>query len=249
MNRGYIKLWRKISDTGILQNAEASRLLLWIFVNVSWKGCNYVAKGQLLKLAPGEKITGRKKLSKDLETDESTIRRTLELLKKMGIIDLEVTHNWTRIILVNWEKYQFEQSKVTQEQPTDDPQKTTVKEGIESKKKKKEPLSAIADDSEVLQFYKSYPNHKARQDAFKAWKQMQPPLQAVLTALAWQRKQEDWTKDGGRFVPLPASYIRGKRWEDEKPYVKDNSVPRVFAPKRMTDEERAAHFKSLGIEE
>ena len=42
-------------------------------------------------------------------------------------------------------------------------------------------------------------------------------MQTILTAVETWRKTDDWTKDGGKFVPLPATYIRGKRWEDELP--------------------------------
>lgn len=91
---------------------------------------------------------GRKKLARELETDESRIRRALAMLAKMKIVDLEVTHNWTRITLVNWEKYQIDASKLTQDLPKSDPPLTTVKEGIELKKEEKEknkPLSADAE--------------------------------------------------------------------------------------------------------
>lgn len=66
-------------------------------------------------------------------------------------------------------------------------------------------------------FYAAYPNKKAKQDALKAWGQAKPPIEQVLAALAWQRKQEDWKKDGGAFVPYPATWLRGRRWEDEMP--------------------------------
>jgi hypothetical protein len=30
-----------------------------------------------------------------------------------------------------------------------------------------------------------------------------------------QKKQEDWRKDGGKFIPYPATYLRQERWDDE----------------------------------
>lgn len=68
-------------------------------------------------------------------------------------------------------------------------------------------------------FWASYPKKEAKKDAYKAWSKLRPSpeLQAqMLTALSWQREQRDWTKDGGTFVPLPASWIRGERWTDER---------------------------------
>ncbi len=92
-----------------------------------------------------------------------------------------------------------------------DKDKAQVQDKVQAKAKEVTTLDDFA------KFYSAYPNHKAKQDALKAWLQVAPALEAVLAALAWQRKQEDWTKEGGKFVPLPATYLRGRRWEDEKP--------------------------------
>lgn len=67
-------------------------------------------------------------------------------------------------------------------------------------------------------FYKAYPKKKAKQDALKAWKAFSPPPElfaSILAALEAVKKTEDWTKDAGKYIPLPASWLRGRRWEDE----------------------------------
>jgi hypothetical protein len=64
------------------------------------------------------------------------------------------------------------------------------------------------------EFWSRYPRKQAKADAEKAWRQVSPPLAEVEAALSWQRALPDWRKDGGKFVPLPATYIRGKRWTD-----------------------------------
>ena len=41
-------------------------------------------------------------------------------------------------------------------------------------------------------------------------------LQAViLRAVEAQKKTKDWLKDGGQYVPHPASWLNGERWQDE----------------------------------
>lgn len=79
---------------------------------------------------------------------------------------------------------------------------------------KPDPLDGFA------QFWLAYPRKTARQNAEKAWAKLRPDrsLQAlVLVALAKQAKSPDWTKDGGSFIPHAATWLNGKRWEDELP--------------------------------
>lgn len=37
----------------------------------------------------------------------------------------------------------------------------------------------------------------------------------ILEALAWQRTQEQWIKDGGAFIPKPQTWLHGEHWDDE----------------------------------
>lgn len=64
-------------------------------------------------------------------------------------------------------------------------------------------------------FWRAYPKKRNKGNAEKAWKKLNPPLAKILDALEWQRQQQSWTKDGGQFVPYPASYLNAKGWEDE----------------------------------
>jgi len=77
---------------------------------------------------------------------------------------------------------------------------------------------ACAPTHEFDEFWKAYPRKCDKQRARKAWAKLRPPpLKAILDALAWQRELPDWCKENGAFVPYPASYLNGRRWEDERP--------------------------------
>ena len=71
-------------------------------------------------------------------------------------------------------------------------------------------------------WYALYPRKRAPGDAWRAWKATKdrPELPAMLAALAWQRACPDWTKEAGKWIPYPATYLRGRRWEDEPPAVR-----------------------------
>lgn len=86
----------------------------------------------------------------------------------------------------------------------------------EGRKEGKEGKGTGVDDAagEFDQFWSAYPKKTAKGDAEKAWKKHKPDLAACLAALAVAKQSSDWIKDGGQFIPHPATWINGKRWED-----------------------------------
>jgi len=68
------------------------------------------------------------------------------------------------------------------------------------------------------QFWQAYPKKRSKGDAEKAWKAIKPDehlLGVILAAVQRARTREDWIKNGGEFIPYPASWLRAKGWEDE----------------------------------
>lgn len=79
-------------------------------------------------------------------------------------------------------------------------------------------------------FYAAYPRHEARKDAEAAFAKLNPSeelLAKILAAIAAKRQSNDWTKENGKYVPLPASWIRAERWNDEAPA--DNRTADIWA--------------------
>lgn len=67
-------------------------------------------------------------------------------------------------------------------------------------------------------FYAAYPRHAGKADALKAWNKLKPDivLQAKMgEALTAQKKSPQWTKNNGQYIPMPSTWLNGKRWEDE----------------------------------
>ena len=67
-------------------------------------------------------------------------------------------------------------------------------------------------------FWAAYPKKKAKADALRAWKGIGPDealLGRMLAAIERQARSEQWVKDDGAFIPFPATWLRGSRWEDE----------------------------------
>jgi hypothetical protein len=87
------------------------------------------------------------------------------------------------------------------------------------------------------EFWSAYPKKMAKSNAERAWDKIRPDLQSVLTALSWQTKLEDWTKENGKFIPFPATYLNSRRYEDEKPAFKSNA-DNFIKPKQLSQYDR-----------
>ena len=64
-------------------------------------------------------------------------------------------------------------------------------------------------------FWECYPRRHAKKDARKAWAQLNPPpdlVEKIIEHVTLRARSRQWL-DG--FIPLPATFIRGERWEDE----------------------------------
>lgn len=83
------------------------------------------------------------------------------------------------------------------------------------------------------EFWAVWPKRKAKQDAIKAWKKLKVTDSLWLlikAAIERDLQTDDWKKNGGSFVPHPATWLNGKRWEDETviPFRPKASAPDDF---------------------
>ena len=68
------------------------------------------------------------------------------------------------------------------------------------------------------EFWNVYPKRSAKQDAIKAWKKLKVDetlFQTIVAAIERQKKSSQWQEDGGKYIPHPATWLNGHRWEDE----------------------------------
>jgi hypothetical protein len=82
-------------------------------------------------------------------------------------------------------------------------------------------------------FWEQYPKKVAKPQALKAWKKIKPAgqvLASLMAALEKQKASADWQKDAGQFIPFPASWLNGRRWEDEAPPAADKTAAPVRNP-------------------
>ena len=82
-------------------------------------------------------------------------------------------------------------------------------------------LKAIIKDdlyrSSFDRFWKAYPNKKGKKDAAKAFAKAKdlPPIDELVAEVELQARSEEWRKDGGQFIPHPATWLNRGGWMDE----------------------------------
>jgi len=76
-------------------------------------------------------------------------------------------------------------------------------------------LGKVNTTSDFDLFWSTYPVKKGKGNAEKSWEKLKPDLQIVLTAIEAQKQTDQWTKDNGKFIPYPATWLNQRRWEDE----------------------------------
>lgn len=67
-------------------------------------------------------------------------------------------------------------------------------------------------------FWKAYPKKVAPDAARRAWDRKVRSLATcseIMKALDAQKRSENWTKDKGKFIPHPATWLNQGRWKDE----------------------------------
>ena len=67
-------------------------------------------------------------------------------------------------------------------------------------------------------FWVEYPKHVSKQDAVRAWGKLKPDKELqdkIMAALEQQKRSDQWNRDGGQYIPYPATWLNRRRWEDE----------------------------------
>jgi uncharacterized phage protein (TIGR02220 family) len=186
---GWIKLHRKITQNPVFNDPHLLKLWIWCLTEASHKEHEVIVGRQVVKLMPGQFITGRFQLhdamfrgaTRDQQKSPKTVWRWLETLENLDFLTIKTTNKFSLCTVEKWAEYQFNDQQfdqqVTNKCPTDDQQVTTnnnvkeLKEGLIREKKLK-PLSDEPDDipySEIINFMnqKCETNYRATGEATK----------------------------------------------------------------------------------
>lgn len=177
----------------------------------------------------GQFIFGRKSAAKELKMNQSSVRNRMVKLKNIGNLDIQSAKQYSLVTICNYNKYQNDENKVGQAKgQAKDRQRTPKGHPKDTNKNPKNykkyntpptpPRGGNGYDPIFLKFWEIYPRKEGKAKAAQSWKKIRKPaatLDQIKTALEWQIKSEQWTKDNGQFIPNPTTYLNQRRWEDE----------------------------------
>jgi len=92
----------------------------------------------------------------------------------------------------------------------------TVQEFTETKKYPPTPQGVFPGGFDA--FWEVYPRRVAKGTAEKAWLKIKPDSelqQKILAAIKAQKRSDQWQREEGRFIPHPATWLKGAQWDDE----------------------------------
>lgn len=127
---------------------------------------------------------------------------------------------------------QTEQAQAPLKQTASKPQTNASKPQAEEGSRKKEvgsrieevgdippksPQGAKRSDSDFEIFWNAYPTKVGKQPAKKAFDKVKVPVETLVAAIERQKCSSQWSKNGGQYIPNPATWLNQCRWEDELP--------------------------------
>ena len=91
-------------------------------------------------------------------------------------------------------------------------------------------MNRLAHENNFAEFFWAhYPRKEGKSDALKAWMKLEPDKSLTFTIrhALLEQVHNNWKYREKQYIPLPASWLRGKRWEDEiVPYTNGNGKPK-----------------------
>jgi DNA replication protein DnaD len=178
---------------------------------------------QFILVKRGSRITSVKQLCKRWGWSNTKVASYLTLLESDEMIVKKSDTKKTLITVVNWDLYQIETSAKTSPKRhrnvTETIREHTNKNDIRMIKNDKEIYTSTFDE-----FWNQYPKKQAKQDAVKAWgkiKMTDDLSTAIMDGLTKAKQSRQW-REG--YIPNPATWLNGRRWEDEYTPTKESNL-------------------------
>lgn len=207
-----------------------------LFLHLLLKANKKDGKWQGIEVKRSQHVTSLQKLSEETGMSIAQVRVALRNLKKTKEIADESHTKFRLITVLNYEHYQGgskqDDKQMTIKSQSDDNQIATIREGKNIEIKKERIIEPINNDqkkeknNQFEQFWQLYPKKIAKQAAIKSWAKLTPDQKtSAVAVLPKHITCDSWQRDGGQFIPHPATWLNNSRWLDE---IK-NFTPKIYA--------------------
>ena len=239
---GFITIHRQILDWEWYKDTNTVCLFFHLLLNANFVDGRF--EGKVIKR--GQLVTSLPSLSAETGLSIQQVRTALSHLKSTGEITDEANRRYRVITISKYDDYQTPTDELTGKQQTTNRLSTDNQQAVNRQltgcqqqynnnnnnnkvtKKQGNNNTPLANTDDFYMFWDNYPKKVAKQAAVKAWKKLNPDHElAEKIAIAVQRwkRTDEWRKEGGQFVPYPATWLNGRRWEDEIPENKPAQAP------------------------
>lgn len=163
MNDGWVKLWRKSIDTGLIKNHN-----VWVFWTYCLMKANHekdykqVIGFQEIILQPGQFIFGLHVSSEETGLSIQKIRTCLSFLKKYKNLTIKSTNKFSIISIINWHTYQskiLSGNKQSNKQVTSKQQASNNKQEPKNQRTKEYIIGEFKKSSFIPENYLIQENH------------------------------------------------------------------------------------------
>lgn len=135
MEIGYIKLYRKITNSFVWANPNMLKLWMLCLMKASHKERKFLFNGKEIHVSSGEFVTGRDAIAKEFNEgvmrDQQIVGRTLwRWMKKFEeeqMLSIKSTTKYSVISIKNWDEYQGSDQQVSNNRPSTVQQVSTNK--------------------------------------------------------------------------------------------------------------------------
>lgn len=71
-------------------------------------------------------------------------------------------------------------------------------------------------DAGFVEFWAAYPRKDGKAQSLEVWRSkfLTARSEAIIRDVERRSQTPDWTKERGKYCPLPTTYLRSRRWED-----------------------------------
>lgn len=121
------------------------------------------------------------------------------------------------------------------------PESNPIQSNIESESESNPVSHARArEDDAFSRFWAVYPKKVGKLAAQKSFAKVKAPVETLIAAVERQKQSSQWQKDGGQYIPNPATWLNQGRWEDDLEAAADAGGSRSYfygKYKSMEDDE------------